>query len=126
MYCRECGSQVNEKAEICLNCGTRPLNGTNFCQNCGAETSSEQEICTKCGVKLIKKVSSKEDNPTVLLKAVSCCFPIVGVILYFIWKDEKPLSAKSVCTWAIVGFAAGAVLYLLAFIFGLFSELQQY
>ncbi|MCD6176492.1 MAG: TM2 domain-containing protein [Candidatus Cloacimonetes bacterium] len=52
MFCRNCGKEVPENAEVCVNCGMKPLMGKKFCQNCGAETKENQEVCTKCGVKL--------------------------------------------------------------------------
>lgn len=52
MYCRNCGALVNDKAEICVKCGCRPLNGTEYCQECGARTSEKQEVCIKCGCRL--------------------------------------------------------------------------
>lgn len=54
MYCRNCGAEVPEKAEICVKCGTKPMNAAKFCWNCGTETSDAQEICVKCGVNLKK------------------------------------------------------------------------
>lgn len=52
MYCRNCGKEVNEKAEICINCGVKPLAEKKFCQECGVETNANQELCIKCGVRL--------------------------------------------------------------------------
>ena len=52
MFCRNCGKDVPENAEVCVNCGMKPLMEKKFCQNCGAETEENQEVCTKCGVKL--------------------------------------------------------------------------
>lgn len=52
MYCRNCGKEINNNAEVCVNCGFKPLSEKNFCQECGAETKSKQEICVKCGVRL--------------------------------------------------------------------------
>ena len=52
MFCKSCGNQVADRAEICLRCGVRPLNGTKFCQNCGVETNPAQEICVKCGTRV--------------------------------------------------------------------------
>ena len=49
MYCRVCGAQVNENAEICTKCGCRPLTGNEYCQECGEKTNEKQEICLKCG-----------------------------------------------------------------------------
>jgi RNA polymerase subunit RPABC4/transcription elongation factor Spt4 len=62
MYCRNCGNEVNEKAEICVNCGVRPLAGRNFCQECGVETKPNQEVCIKCGVRLKTLISITEDR----------------------------------------------------------------
>lgn len=58
MYCRNCGSVVNEKAEVCIKCGCRPTNGNSYCQECGAITNANQEICIKCGCRLSGIVSS--------------------------------------------------------------------
>lgn len=52
MYCRNCGELLNDKAEICIKCGCRPLNGNEYCQECGARTTDKQEICIKCGCRL--------------------------------------------------------------------------
>jgi RNA polymerase subunit RPABC4/transcription elongation factor Spt4 len=52
MYCRNCGKEVAEKAEICIHCGAKPLVGTKYCQNCAAEVDPKAEICVKCGVRL--------------------------------------------------------------------------
>ena len=57
MYCRNCGSEVHEKAIACPKCGVFPLSEKKFCQECGSETKENQMICVKCGVKLINKRS---------------------------------------------------------------------
>ena len=62
MYCRNCGSICNDKAEICIKCGCRPLNGNEYCQECGSDTNERQEICIKCGFKLRKSSDSFYQN----------------------------------------------------------------
>ncbi len=57
MHCRNCGSEVNEKAIACPKCGVAPLSEKKFCQECGSETKPNQMVCVKCGVKLINKGS---------------------------------------------------------------------
>jgi hypothetical protein len=52
MYCRICGEPINDKAEICVKCGCRPLNGNDYCQECGTKTTEKQEVCVKCGCRL--------------------------------------------------------------------------
>ena len=57
MFCRNCASEVDEKAAVCLKCGVKPLNSNKFCQSCAQPTTPEQELCIKCGVRL-KRASS--------------------------------------------------------------------
>ena len=52
MFCRVCGNSLNDKAEICVSCGCKPLNGKEYCQECGEKTTEKQEMCIKCGCKL--------------------------------------------------------------------------
>lgn len=41
-------------------------------------------------------------------------FPIVGWILYFAWRNERPNAASQVAKWAWIGFGVGFVLNLIA------------
>ena len=42
------------------------------------------------------------------------CFPIVGIILYLVWQNEKPNTARVCLNGALIGFVVG-------FIVGLFN-----
>ena len=74
-----------------------------YCENCGTEISKEAYICPKCGVK-VKKEKNIEDKPSVGLNILSLFFPIVGLILYFTWKNQTPKKAKSVLTYCLIGW----------------------
>ena len=74
-----------------------------YWENCGAEISKEAYICPKCGVK-VKKEENIEDKPSVGLNILSLFFPIVGLILYFTWKNQTPKKAKSVLTYCLIGW----------------------
>ena len=52
MFCRNCGTQLADKAAYCISCGRRPLEGNRNCQSCGQETLPGAEICVKFGVRL--------------------------------------------------------------------------
>jgi RNA polymerase subunit RPABC4/transcription elongation factor Spt4 len=52
MFCRSCGKEVKQDAQICISCGVRPLSGKSFCPDCAAETRPDAVICVKCGSKL--------------------------------------------------------------------------
>ncbi len=120
MYCRSCGKQVNSNSEVCPSCGVRPLNDSQYCQSCGSETKPQQEICTSCGVKLIGKTNSN-DKPSTIANIGSFCFPIVGLILYLVWKQDKPIAAKSACNWTLIGIGVSIAIYLVAMFLGALS-----
>lgn len=54
MYCKECGEKYgNEKAVICVKCGTSKGQGNSFCPECGVEVKNKDaEVCLSCGVRL--------------------------------------------------------------------------
>lgn len=89
-----------------------------FCKNCGKEIDDRADVCIHCGVSTGKN-QSKVDDPSHLAGIAACCFPVVGLILYFLWKDEKPNSAKLVCNWMIGGTIAWVLCYVFFFVIGL-------
>ncbi|MDK0685281.1 NINE protein [Clostridium perfringens] len=55
MYCKECGNKFkNEKAVVCVHCGTNKGQGNNYCSECGTEVKNKDvaEVCLNCGCKL--------------------------------------------------------------------------
>lgn len=86
MYCSRCGREIDDKALTCPYCGTKTMNNLNtFITN---------------------------DQPSFGYAFISFIIPIVGFILYLIYRDERPKRAKS----ALKGAAAGIVVYILVVI----------
>ena len=54
MYCKQCGQVFsNDKAVICVKCGTNKGQGNNYCQECGEEVKNKDaDVCLNCGVRL--------------------------------------------------------------------------
>ena len=46
-------------------------------------------------------------------------FPIVGLILYLVWKDQKPRCAHAIGKWALIGFIANTILIIIGIVFSL-------
>jgi len=88
-----------------------------FCKNCGKEIDDKADICIHCGVKVSKLSTETKDTPSNLAGVASCCFPVVGLILYFLWKDEKPKSSKLICKWTIAGFSISVICAIIYFVF---------
>lgn len=89
-----------------------------YCKNCGAQISDQAAVCTACG-------STQTTAPAVVDKggfgwgALGCCIPIVGLILFLVWKDTKPKTAKAAGIGALVSVIAGIVIYALMFAAGI-------
>lgn len=59
----------------------------------------------------------KPDGPNWAVNILSfCCIPILGIVLFFVWKDEKPTAAK----WALGSALAPIILGIIFYIFILF------
>lgn len=58
------------------------------------------------------------DNGGFLWGALGCCIPLVGLILFLVWKDSKPRTSKAAGIGAIVGVVVCVVCYILSAIIG--------
>ena len=50
---------------------------------------------------------------------LGCCIPIVGLVLFLVWKDTKPRTAKAAGIGALVAVIIGVVYYILIAILGI-------
>lgn len=49
MYCKNCGSEIDPNAAICVKCGFAKGTGNRYCANCGKETAVGANVCINCG-----------------------------------------------------------------------------
>ena len=83
-----------------------------FCKNCGKDIPDNSVLCQNCGAPTNNVVDT--DNIGYLF--LGCCIPIAGIILYFVWKDQKPKNAKKCLTGALITII-GSVLFYILYIF---------
>lgn len=57
-----------------------------------------------------------EDKGGFLWGLLGFCIPIVGLILFLVWKDQKPKTAKAAGIGALVSVIIGVVYYIIAFV----------
>ena len=62
--------------------------------------------------------SNNDDSGSALWSLLGCCIPIVGLVLFLVWKDTKPLTAKKAGIGAIIGVALVIVYYIIMIIVG--------
>lgn len=92
-----------------------------YCRNCGAQIDDQAVICPKCGVQQRTEPVPPPDEGGFLWGLLGCCIPIAGLILFLVWKDTKPRTAKAAGIGALVSVGAYILFYVLAFAFGIGS-----
>ncbi len=108
MFCKNCGGKVDENDYICQHCGARISDG----KTCLYEYKKRDN-------------SVKEDDSSSLGFAIlSFFFPFIGLILWLVWRDDRPLRAHSCAKGALLGFIVSVICSLLAFIisYSIFSN----
>lgn len=83
MYCRKCGKELDDEAVICPYCG-----------------------CSTSGGKV-------NDSKNMGYAVLGFFLPVVGFILWLMWKDEYPLRASSCGKGALVSVILSVVSSLL-------------
>ena len=86
MYCSHCGKPIPEGADYCLNCG------------CAVNGGSRP---------------SENDSSSFGFALLGFLFPLIGLVLYFVYDDKRPKRAKSVGKGALVGVITRIVLSIL-------------
>lgn len=81
------------------------------CQNCGAPVVAGVGFCEKCGAPVAAK--GPQDKQSIGINILSFLFPLIGIILFFVWKNSSPNKAKGAGLWALISIAIGFVSVLL-------------
>ncbi len=139
MVCRKCGAEIKDGDMFCARCGTRTEKAesssqgyyqteerTVICKYCGKLIPEKSVGCPYCG-KIIGKQYSRptidghkeRDNPAGF-GILGFLFPLVGLILYLVWKDDYPEKAYAAGSGALWGFilavAAGVIAGIVVYI----------
>lgn len=79
-----------------------------FCSKCGNEIVEEAVVCPHCGCAVAEE--KQDDAPSIGFAVLGFFLPLVGLILYLIWKDKTPKKAKSAGKGALIGFCVNIVI----------------
>ncbi|MBQ4600861.1 MAG: zinc ribbon domain-containing protein [Oscillospiraceae bacterium] len=89
-----------------------------YCKNCGSVIEDNAAVCSCCG-------TAQTTTPTVVDNGgfgwglLGCCIPLVGLILFLVWKDTKPKTAKAAGIGALVSVIVAVIFYILSFVIGM-------
>lgn len=132
MFCKNCGQQLAEGAAFCPNCGmtvTQPDTAPAASEQPAAEQgTAQQPPYTQPQQPYTQPQQPYGQYPGYGMPQVSqepasgglrfLCWliPLVGIILYFVKKDEKPVYAKQCGVAALVGIIMAVVFYIFYFV----------
>lgn len=92
----------------CSKCGTKLSENSLFCSECGAsvnEVSNSQSASVK-----------KESNDVFGWGVLGFFIPIAGLILYLIWKEERPNASKAAGLGALICVILNVAICILFFL----------
>ena len=88
-----------------------------YCKNCGAQVDDRTIICPFCGANQ-NTSPAVVDNGGIGWGILGFCIPLVGLVLFLVWKDQKPKTAKAAGIGALIAVIVGILWYVLAAVIG--------
>ncbi|MBE7083872.1 MAG: zinc ribbon domain-containing protein [Clostridiales bacterium] len=91
-----------------------------YCSKCGKEIFDDAIICPGCGCATGNPLPSNKpvngDASSIGYAILGFFFPLIGLILFLVWKNELPLRAKSCGKGALIGVITNVALYVIMII----------
>ena len=97
MYCKKCGKELDDSYKCCPFCGAMVNEEENYPQNTVATNN---------------KVAS-QDSGSIGWAFLGFFIPLIGLILYLVWHDNKPKTAKKCGVGALIGVISSIVFTIL-------------
>ena len=126
MYCTKCGKFLPDGTKFCTGCGAAVSNfaaGAAAGFEAGAQQQTNQQAFNQQPYDQgyaqgyynapPRTVPAPDDAPSTGFGILGFFIPLVGLILYLVWKDEYPRKAKSAGKGALIGFIVGIVMVIL-------------
>ncbi len=123
-FCRMCGNQIDEKAAFCPACGA--AQSVQNAQPAAPEVENPRPIYADPGYTAPAAPAAEVDNGGFWWGALGCCVPIVGLILFLVWKDTKPRTARALGKGALVYAICLVVYIVVCFVLGVGIGLAGY
>ena len=113
-FCKYCGKEIEENVAFCAHCGAaQEAKEVEMVQE-SAATVEPTPVQTATQYQAAPQ--QEPDKGGFGWGLLGCCVPIVGLILFLVWKDTKPKTAKAAGIGALVSVIASIVIYLVYFV----------
>ena len=108
MYCRTCGNEMPETADVCIKCGTLKGNGNKYCPNCGKETITDSNYCPSCG-KELKSNNNFKQKSKLLAGLLGIFLGMFGVYNFYLGYTDKAIAQLLICLIGSFLFGLGPI-----------------
>lgn len=121
MFCTNCGREItNPNDKFCPGCGS-PVNGGAPNSQAGGPANSYNRgpaaapVHNNYGNGQNYAYTNSDDSGSIGWGVLGFFIPLVGLILYIVWKNDKPNNAKSAGMGALISVIISVVLYVIVF-----------
>ena len=98
------------------------------CPVCGTELKENDFYCPHCYADIIKEKKKLEDKNKSYFGFgfLSFFVPMLGLILFALWREEKPRGSKICGLSALVGFIISIVVYVIFYVIYIMIMIEGY
>lgn len=126
-YCKKCGNEVDGSHSYCFSCGAtieveetkdefaygdaqETQKEVKYCDTCGNEIDDSEPYCFHCGAAIESNEQSDGVAGDFWWGVLGFILPLLGLILYFVWREDKPERGKSIIVGSVIGLVLNAVI----------------
>lgn len=106
-------SPVSAISKFCPSCGIQFTNDKRFCDQCGGELKEITATVAPNPLTAVNPQQNPLDAPSAGFAALGFFFPLIGLILYLVWKDNFPMRSRSTGKGALIGFITSVALSII-------------
>lgn len=92
-----------------------------FCPKCGTQNDAGAGFCANCGETLNNNTTNAapaKSGSSFGWGVLGFFIPLVGLILFLSWKNDRPADAKAAGIGALIGFILGIVSSIIMSVLG--------
>ena len=91
MYCRNCGSEMNQNAVVCVKCGVSTGTGNAYCPHCGKETAPVAAVCLSCGCSLTNTKAVEGAKSKLIAGLLGIFLGGLGIHDFYLGNTQKAI-----------------------------------
>ena len=115
MICNYCGYKVSEDCKCCPNCGEDPKT---------RKKKTQVEKSTKEYDSTTETKNSIEADYSFLWGILGYFIPIVGLILFIVWRESKPKESKAVGIGALIRGIMMFIAFIIMIVLVIYSAID--